>query len=99
MTAPAEALSGVLSPRLELDPERVEQGLAKLVLTIVELLRQLLERQALRRLEAGTLTDAQVERLGDTFAKLQTKLNELKVAFGLEDQELNIHLGPLGDLL
>jgi cob(I)alamin adenosyltransferase len=85
--------------RVNADPERVEQGLAQLVLTLVELLRQLMERQALRRMEQDTLTDEQIERLGETFMKLERRMEELKREFGLEDRDLNLNLGPLGDLL
>jgi hypothetical protein len=85
--------------RVNADPERVEKGLAQLVLTLVELLRQLMERQALRRMEAGTLTDEQIERLGDTFMKLEGRMQELKAHFELEDSDLNLNLGPLGNLL
>jgi Gas vesicle protein K len=85
--------------RVDADPERVEKGLAQLVLTLVDLLRQLMERQALRRMESGTLTDDEVERLGETFMKLSERMDELKREFGLEDRELNLELGPLGRLL
>jgi gas vesicle protein GvpK len=85
--------------RLDADPEQVERGLAQLVLTLVELLRQLMERQALRRMELDTLTDEQVERMGETFMKLEQRMGELKEHFGLDDRDLNINLGPLGDLL
>jgi hypothetical protein len=85
--------------RVNADPERVEQGLAQLVLTLVELLRQLMERQALRRMDQGNLTDDQIERLGETFMKLERRMEELKREFGLEDRDLNLNLGPLGDLL
>jgi Gas vesicle protein K len=85
--------------RVEADPEKVERGLAQLVLTLVELLRQLLERQALRRMESGTLADEDVERLGETFMRLAERMEELKREFGLEDRELNLELGPLGRLL
>lgn len=98
----AEEIAGQaarLPRRIDADPENVERGLAKLVLTLIELLRQLMERQALRRVEAGTLTDAEIERLGVTFLRLQQRMEELKVAFGLEGEELNLNLGPLGDLL
>jgi len=81
------------------DPEHVERGLAQLVLTLVELLRQLMERQALRRMELDTLTDEQVERMGETFMKLDQRMQELKEHFELEDRDLNINLGPLGNLL
>jgi hypothetical protein len=85
--------------RVNADPEKVEQGLAQLVLTLVELLRQLMERQALHRMEQGNLTDEQIERLGETFMKLERRMEELKAEFGLEDRDLNLNLGPLGDLL
>jgi hypothetical protein len=85
--------------RVNADPERVEKGLAQLVLTLVELLRQLMERQALRRMENGTLTDEQIERMGDTFMKLEARMEELKAHFDLEDRDLNLNLGPLGNLL
>lgn len=88
-----------LPHRINADPEEVERGLAKLVLTLIELLRQLMERQALHRLEAGTLNDAEIERLGETFLKLQERMEELKQTFGLEGEELNLDLGPLGNLL
>ena len=85
--------------RVDADPERVERGLAQLVLTLVDLLRQLMERQALRRMEDGTLTDAEIERLGETFMKLESRMDELKREFGVEDRDLNLSLGPLGRLL
>ncbi len=85
--------------RVNADPERVEKGLAQLVLTLVELLRQLMERQALRRMETGTLSDEEIERLGETFMKLEARMQELKAHFELEDGDLNLNLGPLGDLL
>ena len=85
--------------RVDADPERVEQGLAQLVLTLVELLRQLMERQALRRMEQGGLTEEEIERLGETFMKLERRMDELKRHFELEDRDLNLNLGPLGDLL
>jgi hypothetical protein len=85
--------------RVNADPEQVEKGLAQLVLTLVELLRQLMERQALRRMDNGTLTDEEIERLGDTFLKLDRRMRELTEHFGLEEGDLNLNLGPLGDLL
>jgi hypothetical protein len=88
-----------VSTRIEADPEQVEKGLAHLVLTIIELLRQLMERQALHRIEGESLNDDEIERLGQTFMALAARMEELKVAFGLEGEELNINLGPLGDLL
>jgi hypothetical protein len=85
--------------RIDIDPERVEHGLAKLVLTVIELLRQLLERQAIRRIEAETVTADEVERMGETFMKLEEAMIELKARFGLEGEDLNLDLGPLGKLL
>jgi hypothetical protein len=84
---------------LDADPDNVERGLAQLVLTIVELLRQLVERQALRRVQAGGLDDETVERLGRTLMALDARMQELKVVFGLDDEDLNLDLGPLGNLL
>ena len=85
--------------RVNADPEKVERGLAQLVLTLVELLRELMERQALRRVDDGTLSDDEVDRLGETFMLLDRRMDELKAEFGLEDRDLNLDLGPLGNLL
>ena len=92
-------LGSALSRRVNADPESVERGLAQLVLTIVDLLRQLMERQALRRIDGGTLTDEQVERLGRTFLELDRRMAELTEQFGLTEEDLNLDLGPLGRLL
>ena len=97
--ADVPAVGDALSRRVNADPESVERGLAQLVLTIVELLRQLMERQALRRVEAGGLTDDQIERLGQTLMLLAERMEELKEEFGLDDRDLNLDLGPLGRLL
>jgi hypothetical protein len=94
-----ERLEAALPRRLNADPESLEKGLAHLVLTLVELLRQLMERQAVRRMETGTLTDEEVERLGRTFMALTDRIEELKGVFGLEDEDLNLDLGPLGSLM
>src|SRR3989440_7834800 len=94
-----DRVATALPRRINADPEQVERGLAQLVLTLVELLRQLMERQALRRMEMDTLTDEQVERMGETFMKLDQRMQELKEHFELEDRDLNINLGPLGNLL
>jgi hypothetical protein len=85
--------------RVEVDEQNVERGLAQLVLTIVELLRQLMERQALRRVEAGGLDDETVERLGRTLMALEERMDELKEIFGFSEDDLNLDLGPLGRLL
>jgi hypothetical protein len=84
--------------RIFADPEVVENGLAKLVLSIIELVRRLLEKQALRRMDAGNLNDAEVERLGNALMKLEEKMAELKQVFGLTDEDLNLKLGPVRTL-
>lgn len=94
-----EQLGDALPTRIDADPDKVEQGLAKLVLTLVELLKQLMERQAMRRVEGGSLSDEEVERLGVAFMRLDKKMAELKIVFDLGDEDLNLNLGPLGDLL
>ena len=78
--------------------ERLERGLAQLVLTVVELLRKLMERQAVRRVEAGTLEPERVERLGRAFERLQQQMSELKQQFELGDDDLTLRLGPLPGL-
>ena len=85
--------------RVVMDRESVERGLAGLVLTIVELLRQLMERQAIRRIDQGDLTDRQVEEMGLTLMALEERMDELREHFGLSPEDLNIDLGPLGPLL
>jgi len=85
--------------RIVIDPKKVEHDLARLVLSVIELLRQLLERQAIRRVESGMLSDDEIERLGVTLLKLETRMGELKVAFGLGNEELTLDLGPLRDLV
>jgi hypothetical protein len=84
--------------RIELSPENIEQGLGKLVLTLVDFLRQLLERQAIRRMEGGTLSDQEVEQMGEALMKLEAKIHELAEEFGLSPADLNMDLGPLGRL-
>ena len=87
------------SRRIDADPESVERGLVCLVLTVVELLRQLMERQALRRVDNGDLTDDQIEQIGVTLMALEDRMAELREHFGLEPEDLNLDLGPLGPLL
>jgi len=94
-----EKSQGTIPKRINTDSENVEKGLAKLVLTLIELLRKLMERQAMRRIEADSLSDGEIERIGDTFMKLENKMAELKEIFGLSDEDLNLNLGPLGDLM
>lgn len=85
----------VVPERISADAEVVENGLAKLVLSIVELVRRLLEKQALRRMDSGNLTDDEIERLGNALMKLEEKMAELKRTFGLADEDLNMKLGPV----
>ncbi len=84
---------------LDIDPGQIERDLCRLVLTVVELLRQLMEKQAIRRMEGDTLKEEEIERLGLAFARLDEKMEELKEVFGLNDDDLNIDLGPLGTLV
>jgi hypothetical protein len=88
-----------LPQRLEADPESVERDLFKLVLTIIELIRQLMEAQALRRLDVGDLTEEQIEGLGLGLMHLEEAMEDLKSRYGLTAEDLNIDLGPLGWLL
>jgi hypothetical protein len=88
-----------LPARINANPETVEHDLAKLVLALIELIRRLLEKQALRRVEAGSLGEDEVERLGQTLLKLEQKMDELKTTLGLQDEDLDLNLGPLGDLM
>jgi hypothetical protein len=87
-----------LPQRINTDQEHVDQGLAKLVLTLVDLLRRIMEHEALRRIEGNTLTDTEIERMGETFQKLDEKITEMCEYFGLDQEDLNIDLGPLGNL-
>jgi hypothetical protein len=91
-----EALSQGTLQRVECNPETIEQGLAKLVLGLIELLRRLLERQAIRRMEGGSLNDEQIEAMGQALMKLEIKIHELAASFGLKPEDLNLQLGPLG---
>jgi len=94
-----EKSQDVLPRKIDANPKNVEKGLAKLVLTLIELIRKLLEKQAMRRVEAGSLSEDEIERVGETLIKLENKMNELKQIFGLKDEELNLNLGPLGELM
>ena len=88
-----------LPSRINIDAQSVEQGLAKLVLTLIEFIRRLLEKQAVRRMEGGDLSPEQIEELGLALMKLEEKLHELKTQFGLTDEDLNLDLGPVGRLI
>ena len=85
--------------RINIDPEKIENGLAKLVLTLVELIRKLLEKQAIRRIDGGSLSGEEIERIGESLMKLEDKVQELKDLFGLKDEDMNLISGPLSDLI
>src|SRR3954451_21841875 len=89
-------VADTLPSRINIDAESVEQGLAKLVLTLIEFIRRLLEAQALRRMEGTDLSPQQIEELGLALMKLEARMKDLKSEFGLSDEDLNIDLGPLG---
>jgi Gas vesicle protein K len=91
-------LAPALPGRIDVDPQHVENGLPRLVLTVIELLRRVLEHQAIRRMDGGSLSEEEVERLGVALLRLSERMEELKAVFGLTDEDLNIDLGPLGRL-
>lgn len=92
------SLANGTAQRIDCTPENIEQGLARLVLSLIDLLRRLLERQAIRRMEGGTLNDTQIEEMGLALMKLEQKIRELAEHFGLRPEDLNLDLGPLGNL-
>lgn len=96
---PPRVSRGNEGARINLDQESVKNGLGQLVLTVVKLLHELLERQAIRRMEHGSLTDEQIERLGVTLMRQAQEIDRLRGEFGLEEEDLNLDLGPLGKLL
>lgn len=98
----AEKLPNVgqtLPNHIDVNPQNVQHGLAKLVLTLVELIRKLMEKQAMRRMDGGSLSEEEIERLGESMLLLENKMDELKNYFGLKDEDLNLDLGPLGQLM
>ena len=97
--ADVRPLPGLLPQRWDTDAESVQRDLMRLVLTVVELVRQLMEKQALRRLDDGDLTDVQIEALGTGLMRLSEAMTELRERFGLSQQDLDLDLGPLGTLL
>lgn len=106
MSPPDDALADLVLPepapgpkRLDLDQDQLKNGLGGLVLTLVKLLHELMEKQAIRRMDAGSLSDAQIERLGTTLMRQAEEIERLRVEFGLDDDDLNLDLGPLGKLL
>lgn len=99
LTAELRDLAPALPARLEASPDDIETGVSQLVLTLLEFIRQVLENQAVRRMEGGSLTEEETERLGLALMRLETRLDEVRQVFGLEKDDLNIDLGPLGRLL
>jgi len=94
-----QKIQNAIPSKIDANPENVEKGLAKLVLTLIELVRQLLEKQSMRRMESDSLSEEEIEKLGETLMKLENKMKELKEIFGLKNEELNLNLGPLGNLM
>ncbi len=86
-------------PRWNADPEDVQKSVVRLVLALVEFLRKLLERQAIRRMESGTLTAEETEKIGQALMKLEETVHQIARQFGLKPEELNLDLGPLGRLI
>lgn len=99
LAARLDELAPELPSRVDGGAEDIEQGLGRLVLTLVELVRQVLEHQAVRRMEGGALSEEEIERLGLSLMRLSERMEEVKAVFGLEGEELNLDLGPLGKLL
>ena len=91
-------LSRSLPDRINAQPESAGHELGKLVLTLVEVVRKVLEHQAVRRMDSGTLSPEEIERLGLALLRLREKMDDLKASFGLSDEDLDIDLGPLGRL-
>ena len=85
--------------RINANHDNADQGLAKIVLTLVELLRRVMEHEALQRIDGGTLTEREIEEMGETFLKLDNKMTEMREIFGLKEEDLNLDLGPLGNLM
>jgi hypothetical protein len=94
----SRTIDGVGHARINLDPESVKNGLGQLVLTLVKLLHELLERQALRRIDGGSLSEEEIERLGLTLMRQAEEIQRLRQVFGLKEEDLNLDLGPLGSL-
>ena len=99
LRAEIERQAAAMAPRWNADPEEVQKSVARLVLALVEFLRKLMEKQAIRRMEAGTLTDEEIENVGLALMKLEETLHDIAARFGLEPDELNLDLGPLGRLI
>lgn len=99
IAAELREIAPALPERIDATPDDIEAGLARLVLTLVEFLRQVLEHQAVRRMEGGTLSEQEIEDMGLALMRLQQRLDEIRTVFGLDTEDLNLDLGPLGRLL
>ncbi len=99
LVAEMVALAEQLPSRIDIDPDAVQRDLARLVLTLVELLRRVVEHQAIQRMEDPDLSEEQVERMGTALWRLEEKMEEIREVFGLAAEELNIDLGPFGKIL
>jgi len=99
LNAAVQAIAQAIPDRINATPERVEHGLARLVLALIDVIRKVLEHQAVRRMDGGQLSDAEIERLGLALWRLSEKMDEMKAAFGVSDDEMEIDLGPLGRLM
>jgi len=97
--SPAPEQLAVSAGKIDIQPENIENGLARLVLTLVRLLHELLEKQAIRRMETGVLTDEEIERLGLALMRQTEEIRHIAKEFGLDEKDLNLDLGPLGKLL
>lgn len=99
LTTELRDVATALPSRLDASPEDIDAGVGQLVLTLVEFIRQILEHQAVRRMEGGSLDEEEMERLGLALMRLEERLDDIREVFGLDRDDLNIDLGPLGRLL
>jgi hypothetical protein len=99
LAAELRQIAPALPERIDASADDIDAGLARLVLTLIEFLRQVLEHQAVRRMEGGSLTDEEIEEVGLALMRLEDRLQEIKGVFGLQGEDLNIDLGPLGRLI
>jgi hypothetical protein len=99
LRAEIERRAAAEAPRWNADPEEVQRSVARLLLAIVEFLRKLMEKQAIRRMEAGTLEEEEIEKLGLALMRLEETLHDIAARFGLAPEDLNLDLGPLGRLI
>ena len=99
LAAELEEVAPAMPARLDASPDDIEAGVGQLVLTLVEFVRQILEHQAVRRMEGGSLSDEEMEQLGLALMRLEERLDDIRESFGIAREDLNIDLGPLGRLL